>query len=103
MLRRMGAKQFLDWNEYAQREPFGMWWITTLVARLMQFYANANRDEKKRPEPYALDDFMLELVNDRPFKTQTWQQQKKIARMIVDAWNLQEAQKEERRRRRNGA
>ena len=100
MLRGMTGPELLDWLHYATVEPFGMWWQTMLAARALQFDANMNRDMKKHPEAYELEEFVLRIVDDRPFRTQTWQQQKAAAKMIVTMWNLQEAQKEARKKQR---
>lgn len=55
----MSYLELTEWAEYYAIEPFGEWRADVRTALLASMQANLNRDEKKRPEPYGLDDFML--------------------------------------------
>jgi hypothetical protein len=48
------------------------------MAMLACLIANANRDEKKRREPYTVQDFMPYLERSAEGRRQTWQEQKAI-------------------------
>lgn len=55
----MSYSELIEWAEYYSIEPFGEWRADVRAALLASVQANMNRDEKKRPEPYGINDFML--------------------------------------------
>lgn len=92
MLRQMSSQDWLNWLAYAHAEPFGAWWDGKLNANLAQVMWQLRMmdvPKKDRPEMPRLEQFELNFVDERPFRTQTWQQQKAVAKMTVDAWNAQ--------------
>ena len=59
LLREMTIREFAMWRlEYAAR-PFGERRSDIRMAQMCALFANANRDAKKHPEPFKLQDFML--------------------------------------------
>lgn len=80
----MSGEQFLNWEAYAQVEPFGSWWSSQLVASVLCFLANQSRNIKKRPKPYEVKDFLL-MLSTEPKRKQTWQEQKQIMTIIAHA------------------
>lgn len=42
-----------------EMEPVGASWENVLFAMLGSLIANTNRDPKKKPQPFTLEDFML--------------------------------------------
>lgn len=98
MIRQMSAKQLMLWHAYAQIEPFGEWWATRRTAATLQMQANINRDSKRRPEPYKLDEFILKLDagEEKPFRTQTPKQQAQVLEMWMNAFVA--TRKEKKRR-----
>jgi hypothetical protein len=56
----------MEWAEYCTLEPFGEWRDDVRNAQLCALIANVNRDPKRRPEPYAIQDFMLQFDKARP-------------------------------------
>lgn len=65
MLREMPAAQFSAWILFAEIEPFGELRDDYRMANMMQLMANMNRNVKKRPEPFTLEDFMLDWDGSR--------------------------------------
>lgn len=66
MLRSISSKQFLDWVEYAKREPLGRQRADYHAAQIVAMIANVNRDTKRRSKPYTLQDFLLKFEADPP-------------------------------------
>lgn len=94
MLRRMSIRQFREWQAYAVIEPFGEIRADYRAASISATIANVNRDAKKHARPFQISDFLLRFGTEmRGRQTQTWQQQKAIAKMIVNAANAAEARK----------
>lgn len=54
----MGAAEFAAWRAYLEVEPIGARRDDLHTAMLMTLLANANRDRKKRPKPFTLQEFM---------------------------------------------
>lgn len=46
-----------EWMEYDRLEPFGSWRDNWHMAVLTSIVANANRDPKKRAQPFSPSDF----------------------------------------------
>lgn len=54
----MGNGEFVAWWAYYSVEPFGELRADIRHAALMALLANINRDATKRPEPWAIDEFL---------------------------------------------
>lgn len=87
MLRQLTAREFLGWSAYAELEPFGEERGDIRAALIATVLANINRDPKRRPQAFRLEDFMLkfdsEVARKRP---QTWQEKLAIVRAIAVAY-----------------
>jgi hypothetical protein len=82
MLRRITMQQFMEWAEYSTLEPFDEVRADYRAASIVQMIANMNRDIKKHPNPFSIEDFVLGFGDSgeaRSRKKQTWQEQKLIA------------------------
>lgn len=83
--RSLTAKQLVDWETYAELEPFDETrddYRTSLIATVI---ANVNRDPKK--SAYKLEDFLLAFgdANGRmpEKKPQTWEEQEMIFKFLA--------------------
>lgn len=87
MLRRITAKQLRDWLHYDSLEPFGDIRADIRTASIVAMIANVNRGEKQ--PPYEIKDFLLrfDVEAKPPRPKQTWQEQKRIAYIIAEAFN----------------
>lgn len=56
--QRMGAGEFAEWAVFLSIEPIGALRDDLHTAMLMTLLANANRDRKKKPKPFALTEFL---------------------------------------------
>ena len=83
MLRSLTAKQFMEWEHYAQLEPFNELRQDYRIASIVTMLANVNRDPKK--PAYKLEDFVLKF-EQVPTK-QTWQEKLSIAHAIAVAYS----------------
>lgn len=73
----MSSREFAEWLAYYNLEPFGEVRADLRMATLAALIANANRDARKRKEPYTPRDFMLTFEDEPPRENhQTWQEQK---------------------------
>lgn len=55
---RIDSKEFLRWMAFSRLEPFGQEVEDRRFARLAALIANVNRDPKRKPTAYTLEDFM---------------------------------------------
>ena len=58
MLGRMSSREVTEWMAYASVEPFGEDRGDLRAALICSVIANANRDPKKKADPYQPIDFM---------------------------------------------
>ena len=74
---------------YSELEPFDEERGDIRAAQVTTMLANVNRDSKKRREPYGIRDFVLRF-GDTPKvvveKNQTWEDQKRIGKMIFQMY-----------------
>lgn len=84
MLRSITGRQLLTWEVYDSLEPFGELRADYRAATIACVIANVNRG--KGQKAFTLEDFVLKFGEAAP-KKQTWQEQKAIAMMWVDAYN----------------
>ena len=85
MLATITWTQLQEWMAFAQLEPFDEERADWRSAQVAAMIANANRNPKKRKQPYPLHEFVLNF-GDAPKpekKKQSWQEQKNIARMLA--------------------
>ncbi len=54
----MGAAEFAEWAAYLEVEPVGGVRDDLHTAMLMTLLANVNRDRKRHPQPFKLDEFL---------------------------------------------
>lgn len=89
MLRRISARQMTEWMAFEQIDPFGEKRADYRAASIVQIIANVNRDTKKRPKPYKIEEFLLKFERDaRAPKRQTPQEQSRAMRQIFEIFSL---------------
>jgi len=88
MLRLITARQFLTWAAYEELEPFGEERADYRAASIVQTIVNMNRDTKKHPRPFDIEDFVLRFGDSTApkKKQQTWQEQKQIMQMYSELY-----------------
>jgi len=59
LLDTMSYPELLRWGEYFTLFPEEGWRADARAAQICAIIANVNRDEKKKPEPYQIADFLL--------------------------------------------
>lgn len=59
MLTRMSSQELTEWMAYEDIEPFAAERNDVELAMLTTLTANANRNPKKRSEPFKIVDFLL--------------------------------------------
>lgn len=59
LLDTMSYPELTQWAEFMQIDPEPEWRADVRAAQICSTLANINRDDKKRPEPYGILDFML--------------------------------------------
>ena len=69
MLRRIPARLWKEWQVFYRLEPFDehrreMQLLTYQVALISQMLANINRDVKKHPQTYKLEEFVIKLEEE---------------------------------------
>jgi hypothetical protein len=64
MLRGMSARQFEEWQIYAELEPWGELRQDLRIAHVVSTLVNLQRDSTKHPEPYPIADFLLRFDDD---------------------------------------
>ncbi len=93
LLASLSSRQISEWMAYFALEPFGEERADLRAALIACLIANANRDEKKRPTPFRVEEFMpVRETTSLPLESagsstptplpegrrQTWQEQKAI-------------------------
>lgn len=88
MLRKMGASQFLEWQTFAELEPFDEERDDLRAGSIVAAIYNVNRTKKS---PRAMTTFEAALkFGDTPSiapKKTGWQQMKATAQMIAAAYS----------------
>lgn len=87
MLRGLTARQFAEWMAYAELEPFDERRGDYRAAQVVTALANINRDAKRTPTPYKIEDFLLDFDGERRKPKQTWQDHKRILTAIANAFS----------------
>lgn len=57
----MSAREFVAWQVFASREPFGEARGDLQAAHIASVIANVNRDPNSRPQPFTTNDFLLDF------------------------------------------
>lgn len=107
LTRVMSARLFTDWMQFAALEPFGDNRADYHAALIAMVIANVNRDSKRKPQPFKINDFLLrwkEANTDiagtaHPPRKQTWQEQKALFLAIAKAYATKEPAPVKRRPR----
>jgi hypothetical protein len=84
----MTARQLLEWQTFAALEPFGEDREDARFGAVVQVVANANRNPKRKPRPFTLEDCTLsggDALGASRRRRQTPQEMKAVARMWADA------------------
>lgn len=85
----MRPQQLIDWMVFEELEPFGDQKMADMFGSVVQVIANVNRDKKKRPQIYELEDCKLyfgDAEKPKP-KVMPWQQMKAYAQAIAESHN----------------
>lgn len=70
--RWVSSKEFSEWLAYQRLEPFPAELLDIHLSSLRAEHANANRDSKKRRQPFRVEDFRLfDSQAVRPKQAQT--------------------------------
>ena len=84
MLRSLTAEQFLGWMAFSRVEHFGEVRADFRAASIVEALWNVNRDAKRRPQPYTINDTLghflrgLEELDAPKPPPQTWQEKKAL-------------------------
>ena len=88
----MTSKQFHEWVQFAEFEPFGETREDARFASVVQVLTNVHRNTKLHPRPFELYDCVLTggdaYDEARKPKQQTWQDMKAIGMQAVVASRL---------------
>lgn len=85
MLAEMSPEQLLTWKAYYALEPFGQKRDDLRAGTISAIIANANRDPKKRSQPFKPEDFFPSLQDSskrrsgarKPLMASEWQAARK--------------------------
>jgi hypothetical protein len=83
MLRGMSARQFAAWQAYDALETFSRRRLDYLFASIVQTLWNINRDVKKHPTAFKLDEFVLDFEEKAPKKPLTNEQVKEKMMLLT--------------------
>jgi hypothetical protein len=64
LLRSISSRQLSEWMAFYKLEPFGPKREEIHAAMIAMVIANANRDEKSKPSPFMIEDFLLDFEGD---------------------------------------
>lgn len=65
MLESIPSRLYSEWMAFERLEPFGERLLSVLAGLIASTVANANRDPKKKREPFTLNDFRPKF-DERP-------------------------------------
>ena len=88
MLRVITARQLREWMAYGELEPFGEERADYRTASIVQMLANINRDPKKHPDGFKIEDFLLRFGDSQPTTgpVKDWRQLKRMTQIIAEAY-----------------
>lgn len=101
MLRAMSAELFNEWRLYDELEPFGPERADYRAASIVSVLANANRNSKKKPKPYTIDDCRLLFGDAAQTKVKPktdWRTMKALAVMMTEESRLSPDERAKRMR-----
>lgn len=97
MLRSLTAKQFAEWEIYASIDPFDELRQDYRVASIVQMIANVNRGAKQKA--FKIEDFLLRFGGEtEEKKSQSWQEQLGILKLLAIQQSIIVDQDEQRRK-----
>jgi hypothetical protein len=116
LLRTITWKEFIDWQNFDEIEPFTSIRDDMRVASIVQAMYNLRRNTEKHPEPFPITDFLLilgdktereelrraygrELSDGKP-KQKSWQELKAMGQFIAAMYNAAEESDQQKRNRR---
>ncbi|WP_428719139.1 phage tail assembly protein T [Undibacterium curvum] len=65
-IEQMPQAEFVEWMEFYDIEPFGLPVADVFHAHGLAVHLNMQRDQKSRPEPFAIEDFRLFAERQQP-------------------------------------
>lgn len=91
MLRAMSAELFNEWRLFDELEPFGPERADYRAASIVSMLANQNRNSKKKPKPYTIEECRLMFGDAALTKIKPkadWKAMKAIAVMMTEESRL---------------
>lgn len=82
LLQRISSRELSEWMAFFSLEPWGCEVEDWRFGMLASVVANANRDAKKRRQPYEPQDFMPKRSK---CEEQSWEEQARILEMWAKA------------------
>lgn len=81
LLSHISSQELSEWMAYYALEPWGCQIDDQRSGLVASVIANVNRDAKRRPAPYQVDDFMPKRGGE-PREQKNWQQLLKTVELI---------------------
>lgn len=75
LLSRISSHELAEWIAFYGMEPFGPHVDDLRFGISASMFANANRDPKRRRQPFTAGDFTMSKEFKTEPKTQTWKEQ----------------------------
>lgn len=90
MLRELTCGQLMEWMVFSDLEPFGEDRQDARAGSIVQTLVNINRNSKKHPRPFKLEECIVHPPGDAVTKAlmrrqQSWQQMKEMALALAAA------------------
>ena len=85
MLQNISSKQLTEWMAFSALEPFGYEAELHGSAITSSVIANANRDNKKKSEPFTAQDFMPQEPEDPEDKPSVFQRLKEYFKRVYNS------------------
>lgn len=89
MLRKMPSSQFIDWEVFAELEPFDEERADLRTGSVVAAIVNVHRNAKRKPNPYTSLE-MAPKFGDTPSvapRKASWQGMKAMAQMIAAGYS----------------
>lgn len=90
LLDSISYEELLQWAEFEQRAPFSERAADFRSAQIAAIFANANRDPKKRPQPFEILDFMPFERAEQEKRKEYEAEQEKLRALEGEATELEE-------------
>lgn len=88
----LSGQQLAEWEAFLQIEPLEGDKTEFMLAQLCSIVANVNRDSKKRPQPFEVKDFMLQL-DPKPKKRMSQDELKEAVLGLASAFGAKPSKK----------